>query len=163
MESCVSSLADMGPGTTFHRVLDERDTQVKSGAAKRIVMCSGKVYYDLAAARDEAGMWDTEIIRVEQLYPFPTQAVTEVLEQVPDATMVWCQEEPRNMGGWTFVRDFIEDAMRAAGATQQRLIYAGREAAASPATGTLGRHKREQASLVAEALGQSAAQQAADT
>ena len=162
-KSCVSSLADMGPGTTFHRVLDERDTQVKSGAAKRIVMCSGKVYYDLAVARDEAGMWDTEIIRVEQLYPFPTQAVTEVLEQVPDATMVWCQEEPRNMGGWTFVRDFIEDAMQAAGATQQRLIYAGREAAASPATGTLGRHKREQASLVAEALGQSAAQQAADT
>ena len=162
-KGCVSSLADMGPGTTFHRVLDERDTQVKSGAAKRIVMCSGKVYYDLAVARDEAGMWDTEIIRVEQLYPFPTQAVTEVLEQVPDATMVWCQEEPRNMGGWTFVRDFIEDAMQAAGATQQRLIYAGREAAASPATGTLGRHKREQASLVAEALGQSAAQQAADT
>ncbi len=160
-KGCVSSLAEMGPGTTFHRVLDERDTQVKSGTAKRIVMCSGKVYYDLAAARDEAEMWDTEIIRVEQLYPFPTRAVIEVLEQVPDATMVWCQEEPRNMGGWTFVRDFIEEAMQTVGARQQRLIYAGREAAASPATGTLGRHKREQAQLVTDALGLSVDQRAA--
>ena len=152
-KGCVSSLADMGPGTSFHRVLDERDTKVKSGKAKRIIMCSGKVYYDLAAARDETKMWDTEIIRVEQLYPFPTRAITEVLEQTPNATMVWCQEEPRNMGGWTFVRDFIEEAMQTAGAKQQRLIYAGRDAAASPATGTLGRHKREQAQLVADALG----------
>ena len=161
-KGCVSSLADMGPGTSFHRVLDERDTQVKSGKAKRIVMCSGKVYYDLAAARDEAEMWDTEIIRVEQLYPFPTRAVTEVLEQTPNATMVWCQEEPRNMGGWTFVRDFIEEAMQTVGAKQQRLIYAGREAAASPATGTLGRHKREQAQLVTDALGLSVDQRAAE-
>jgi 2-oxoglutarate dehydrogenase E1 component len=152
-KGCVSSLADMGPGTTFHRVLDERDTQVKSGKAKRVVMCSGKVYYDLAAARDEAKMWDVEIIRVEQLYPFPTRAVTEVLEQVPNATMVWCQEEPRNMGGWSFARDFIEEAMQTVGASQQRLTYTGRAAAASPATGTLGRHKREQAQLVADALG----------
>jgi 2-oxoglutarate dehydrogenase E1 component len=152
-KACVSSLDDMGPGTTFHRVLDERDTKVKSGKAKRIVMCSGKVYYDLAAARDEANLWDVEIIRVEQLYPFPSRAVTEVLEQTPNATMVWCQEEPRNMGGWTFVRDFIEEAMQTAGAKQQRLIYAGRDAAASPATGTLGRHKREQAHLVEDALG----------
>ena len=152
-KACVSSLDDMGPGTTFHRVLDERDTKVKSGKAKRIVMCSGKVYYDLAAARDEANLWDVEIIRVEQLYPFPSRAVTEVLEQTPNATIVWCQEEPRNMGGWTFVRDFIEEAMQTAGAKQQRLIYAGRDAAASPATGTLGRHKREQAHLVEDALG----------
>ena len=152
-KSCVSSLADMGPGTTFHRILDERDTKVKSGKAKRIIMCSGKVYYDLAAARDEAEMWDTEIIRLEQLYPFPTKALIEVLEQTPKATMVWCQEEPRNMGGWTFARDFIEDAMQTAGAVQHRVIYAGRDAAASPATGTLGRHKREQDKLVADALG----------
>ncbi|MEC7437728.1 MAG: 2-oxoglutarate dehydrogenase E1 component, partial [Pseudomonadota bacterium] len=152
-KSCVSSLADMGPGTTFHRILDERDTKVKSGKAKRIIMCSGKVYYDLAAARDEAEMWDTEIIRLEQLYPFPTKALIEVLEQTPKATMVWCQEEPRNMGGWTFARDFIEDAMQTAGAAQHRVIYAGRDAAASPATGTLGRHKREQDKLVADALG----------
>jgi 2-oxoglutarate dehydrogenase E1 component len=143
----------MGPGTTFHRVLDERDTKVKSGKAKRLVMCSGKVYYDLAAARDEAEQWDIEIIRIEQLYPFPTKALIEVLEATPKADLVWCQEEPRNMGGWSFVREFIEEAMAEAGTAQTRLVYAGRDAAASPATGTLARHNREQAALVAAALG----------
>ena len=152
-KACVSKLEDMGPGTTFHRVLDERDTKVKSGKAKRLVMCSGKVYYDLAAARDEAEQWETEIIRVEQLYPFPTKALTEVLEATPKADLVWCQEEPRNMGGWSFVRDFIEEAMAEAGTSQTRLAYAGRDAAASPATGSLARHNREQAALVAAALG----------
>ena len=151
-KACVSSLADLTTGTTFHRVLDERGGNVKSGKAKRIVMCSGKVYYDLAAARDAAELWDVEILRVEQLYPFPSKALTETLSEVPGATFVWCQEEPRNMGGWTFVRDFIEDAMQAAGARQERLIYAGRDAAASPATGTLARHNREQNALVAAAL-----------
>ena len=151
-KACVSSLADLTTGTTFHRVLDERGGKVKSGKAKRIVMCSGKVYYDLAAARDAAALWDVEILRVEQLYPFPSKALTETLSEVPGATFVWCQEEPRNMGGWTFVRDFIEDAMQAAGARQERLIYAGRDAAASPATGTLARHNREQNALVAAAL-----------
>ncbi|MEC7587201.1 MAG: 2-oxoglutarate dehydrogenase E1 component, partial [Pseudomonadota bacterium] len=136
-KACVSQLEDMGPGTTFHRVLDERDTRVKSGKAKRLVMCSGKVYYDLAAARDAAEMWDTEIIRVEQLYPFPSKALTEVLAMTPKASLVWCQEEPKNMGSWTFVRDFIEDAMAEAGCKQERLAYAGRAAAASPATGSL--------------------------
>jgi len=151
-KACVSDLADMGPGTTFHRLLDERDTKVNHGKAKRIVLCSGKVYYDLAAARDEASAWDIEILRVEQLYPFPSKAVKEMLEKTPKASIVWCQEEPKNMGGWTFVRDFIEDIMAEVGMTQQRLAYAGRAAAASPATGTLSRHNREQKDLVEAAL-----------
>ena len=152
-KACVSDLADMGPGTTFHRLLDERDTQVRHGKVKRIVLCSGKVYYDLAAARDAAKAWDIEILRVEQLYPFPTKAVKEILSKTPKASVVWCQEEPKNMGGWTFVRDYIEDIMAETGMQQQRLVYAGRDAAASPATGTLSRHNREQNDLVAAALG----------
>jgi 2-oxoglutarate dehydrogenase E1 component len=155
-KACVSDLADMGPGTTFHRLLDERDTSVKHGKAKRIVLCSGKVYYDLAAARDSAEAWDIEILRVEQLYPFPSKAVKEMLAKTPKASIVWCQEEPKNMGGWTFVRDFIEDIMQEVGMTQQRLAYAGRAAAASPATGTLSRHNREQNDLVQAALDLSA-------
>ena len=151
-KACVSDLADMGPGTTFHRLLDERDTKVNHGKAKQIVLCSGKVYYDLAAARDEASAWDIEILRVEQLYPFPSKAVREMLEKTPKASIVWCQEEPKNMGGWTFVRDFIEDIMAEVGMTQQRLAYAGRAAAASPATGTLSRHNREQKDLIEAAL-----------
>ena len=151
-KACVSDLADMGPGTTFHRLLDERDTEVRHGKVKRIVLCSGKVYYDLAAARDAAKAWDIEILRVEQLYPFPTKAVKEILSKTPKASVVWCQEEPKNMGGWTFVRDYIEDIMAETGMQQQRLVYAGRDAAASPATGTLSRHNREQNDLVAAAL-----------
>ncbi|MGB2310757.1 MAG: 2-oxoglutarate dehydrogenase E1 component, partial [Candidatus Puniceispirillaceae bacterium] len=151
-KACVSDLADMGPGTTFHRLLDERATQVRHGKVKRIVLCSGKVYYDLAAARDAAKAWDIEILRVEQLYPFPTKAVKEILSKTPKASVVWCQEEPKNMGGWTFVRDYIEDIMAETGMQQQRLVYAGRDAAASPATGTLSRHNREQNDLVAAAL-----------
>ena len=151
-KACVSDLADMGPGTTFHRLLDERDTQVRHGKVKRIVLCSGKVYYDLAAARDAAKAWDIEILRVEQLYPFPIKAVKEILSKTPKASVVWCQEEPKNMGGWTFVRDYIEDIMAETGMQQQRLVYAGRDAAASPATGTLSRHNREQNDLVAAAL-----------
>jgi 2-oxoglutarate dehydrogenase E1 component len=151
--SAVSSLRELGPGTTFHRLLDERDCNVKHGAAKRIVMCSGKIYYDLADARDAAEAWDIEILRVEQLYPFPSKTTFELLSKTPNAEVIWCQEEPKNMGGWTFVRDFIEDAMQAANLKQSRLKYAGRPAAASPATGSFARHVKEQKQLVAEALG----------
>jgi 2-oxoglutarate dehydrogenase E1 component len=151
--SAVSSLEDLGPGTAFHRLLDERGCNVKHGAAKRVVLCSGKVYFDLADARDSAEAWEIEIVRVEQLYPFPSKTITELLAKTPNAEVIWCQEEPKNMGGWTFVRDFIEDAMQAASMQQSRLEYAGRPAAASPATGSFARHVKEQKQLVAEALG----------
>ena len=155
-KAAVSALADMGPKTTFHRVIAEAGGKVKHGKAQRIVMCSGKIYYDLAAARDAAEAWDTEIVRIEQLYPFPQKTLHKLLAKTPDATLVWCQEEPKNMGSWTFVRDFIEDIMQDIGMRQQRLDYAGRPAAASPAAGTLARHNREQNALVAEALGSGA-------
>ena len=160
-KACVSDIEEMGPATSFHRVLDERDTKVNHGKAKRVVMCSGKVYFDLAAKRDEQGAWDTEIIRLEQLYPFPSKALKEVIAMTPKATFVWCQEEPKNMGAWTMVRDFIEDMMAEAGTKQQRLAYAGRAAAASPATGSLARHNKEQQGLVASALGLDAGDKAA--
>ena len=160
-KACVSDIEEMGPATSFHRVLDERDTKVNHGKAKRVVMCSGKVYFDLAAKRDEQGAWDTEIIRLEQLYPFPSKALKEVIAMTPKATFVWCQEEPKNMGAWTMARDFIEDMMAEAGTKQQRLAYAGRAAAASPATGSLARHNKEQQGLVAAALGLDAGDKAA--
>ena len=133
--------------------MDERDTEVRHGKALRIVMGSGKVYFDLAAKRDEIGAWDTEIIRLEQLYPFPSKALSEVIAMTPKADLIWCQEEPKNMGGWTSVRDAIEDAMTEIGTKQKRLDYAGRAAAASPATGSFARHNKEQQALVAAALG----------
>jgi 2-oxoglutarate dehydrogenase E1 component len=106
----------------------------------------------LAAARDLAETWNVEILRIEQLYPFPINALRETFEKTPKASIVWCQEEPKNMGGWTFVRDFIEDVMANVGMQQKRLRYAGRAAAASPATGTMSRHNQEQNELVMAAL-----------
>ena len=152
-KACISNLEEMGPGTSFHRILDERGTKVKHGNVKRMVICSGKVYFDLAAKRDEQGIWDTEIVRLEQLYPFPSKALRELITMTPEAKFIWCQEEPKNMGAWTLVRDFIEDIMVNVGTTQQRLFYVGRAAAASPATGSLTRHNKEQKQLVAVALG----------
>jgi len=162
-KAAVSDLAEMGPGTSFHRLLDEKGTKVNHGKARRIVMCSGKVYYDLAAARDEAEAWDIEILRLEQLYPFPHKSVMKRLAKTPNAELVWCQEEPKNMGSWTFIRDFIEEVMDEINMAQSRLLYTGRPAAASPATGTLARHNREQKALVDEALGLSPSKPAGKT
>ncbi len=149
---CVSDLSEMAEGTCFHRVLDETDKAIKDASVKRVVLCSGKVYYDLLEAREAANCDDVKIIRVEQLYPFPVKTVTEILAKTPQAEVVWCQEEPRNMGSWFFVRDEIEAAMADAKLTSARPLYAGRKEAASPATGSAVRHRNEQEALVAAAL-----------
>ena len=153
-KSCVSSLDDMGPGTSFHRILDEQDKQIKNDKVTRIVLCSGKVYYDLEAKRRDEGHHHVKLVRVEQLYPFATETMVDILAQTPKAQVIWCQEEPQNMGAWHFVRDDIEDSMGLAKMTNTRPYYAGRAAAASPATGSGSRHAREQNDLVMQALTQ---------
>jgi len=115
-------------------------------------MCSGKVYYDLLEERDSKAIDDVKIIRLEQIYPFPHKTLVEILSQTKKAELVWCQEEPKNMGSWTFVRDYLEAAMQEAGMSTSRAIYAGRKEAASPATGSAARHKHEQEELVSAAL-----------
>jgi len=152
---CVSTLAEMGPGTSFHRVMWETPPSEADRAIERVILCSGKVYYELQAAREEAGLdGKVALIRLEQLAPFPEEAVTaELARYRPDATYVWCQEEPRNMGAWFFVAPRLENIMEAQGKAQRRLIYAGRRPSASPATGYHAEHEREQRQLVAEALG----------
>ena len=152
-KSCISQLADMGPGTSFHRILDESEKAVKDKQVTRVVLCSGKVYYDLEAMRQEQERFDVKIIRVEQLYPFARKTLGRILAKTPKADVVWCQEEPQNMGAWHFVRDDIEASMGLAEMTSPRPLYAGRAAAASPATGSASRHAREQNSLCQEALG----------
>jgi 2-oxoglutarate dehydrogenase E1 component len=149
---CVSKLADMGPGTSFHRVLHEDVPLCPDGEVKRVVICSGKVYYDLFEERAKRGIKDICFLRLEQLHPFPTKALTAELKARPQAEVVWCQEEPRNMGAWTFVRPEIESILADIKHKQRRLLYVGRPAAAAPATGLLRRHNREQAALVDEAL-----------
>ena len=120
---------------------------------KRVVLCSGKVYYDLAAARDERKIKDVAIVRVEQLYPFPVKSLKAELQKYPNAEVVWCQEEPENMGAWRFVDRKLENVMADTPKLKaNRPRYVGRPEAASTATGLMKRHVVEQAKLVDEAL-----------
>ncbi len=140
--------------STFHRFLwdDDREQMAKAKDIKRVVLCSGKVYYDLYEERRKRGIKNVAILRVEQLYPFPSKALAKELEQFPNADVVWCQEEPRNMGSWFFVNEKIEELLTESKHKAGRAKYAGRKEAASPATGLHKRHVDEQAKLVDEAL-----------
>lgn len=129
-------------------------TELADKAVKRLVLCSGKVAYDLIEARDNAGLKDTSVVRLEQLYPFPGEPLALRLSRMTNLEeVVWCQEEPRNNGAWFFVESQIEEALGAAKSPVRRPRYSGRAPAASPATGFAARHQHEQAALVADALG----------
>jgi len=148
-----SERAEFLGDSQFKRILSDT-TDIADDKVRRVVLCSGKVAYDLMEARDAAGQEDVSIIRIEQLYPFPGDPLALRLERMTNLEdVVWCQEEPKNNGSWFFVQNQIEDALTAAGHRGKRPIYAGREAAASPATGLASRHKAQQEALIAEALG----------
>jgi 2-oxoglutarate dehydrogenase E1 component len=156
----VSTLDEMGPDSTFHRILWD-DAQIgrtgdftlkRDDEIRRVVVCSGKVYYDLLDAREERGADDIYLLRLEQLYPFPARAIVSELKRFPNAELVWCQEEPANMGGWTFVQPYLEWSAQQAGMAGGRPRYVGRAAAASPATGLLGRHLQQLEAFVGQAL-----------
>jgi 2-oxoglutarate dehydrogenase E1 component len=156
---CVSKMAEMAEESSFHRVLwDDAEMGnselklVADAEIKRVVICSGKVYFDLLDARDTAGLDDIYLLRLEQFYPFPALSLTRELARFKNADVVWCQEEPKNQGGWFFVEPNIEWVLGRIGAKVGRAIYAGRPASASPATGLASRHKAEQEALVETAL-----------
>ena len=146
-------------GSSFHRVLwddaEKGHSETKLAAddkIRRVVMCSGKVYYDLLEERDARGIDDVYILRFEQFYPFPAISAVKELERFPTAEMVWCQEEPKNQGGWTFMEPNLEWVLRRIKAQYPRPVYVGRETSASPATGLASMHKAQQAALVDSAL-----------
>ncbi len=155
-----SRLEEMGPGTTFHRLLwDDAEMYPGSSVAlkpddeiKRVVLCTGKVYYDLFEEREARGIDNIQIQRIEQLYPFPYKSLIDELKRFPNADVVWCQEEPRNMGYWFFVDPLIEWCLEKASAKASRPTYAGRPAAASPATGLMSKHIAQQKALIDDAL-----------
>lgn len=156
----VSKLQDLSEKTSFQRVLwddairlpDQKITLAKDGDIRRIVLCSGKVYYDLYEAREKTGIDDVVIIRLEQLYPYPARAVMDVFERFENADIVWCQEEPKNMGAWFFIEPNIEWTLNRVGHKHKRVKYAGRSALAATATGLMSRHLKEQKALVEDAL-----------
>ena len=157
---CISRLDEFGPGSSFHRVLwddaemlpDQKIKLVADKEIKRVVMCSGKVYYDLYEERERREVNDIYILRVEQLYPFPAKSLITELSRFPQAEIVWCQEEPKNMGAWTFMEPNIEWVLDHVGARYRRAEYAGRPASASTATGLMSRHNQELNQLLSEAL-----------
>jgi 2-oxoglutarate dehydrogenase E1 component len=156
----VSGFGEMGPGTTFHRVLwddaqshpGEKVRLVSDGEIRRVVLCSGKVYYDLYEAREAAGSNDIYLMRIEQLYPFPAKALVAELSRFPKAEVVWAQEEPRNMGAWSYVERNLEWVLQHTPVTITRARYVGRPPAAATATGLASKHSQEQKALVEQAL-----------
>ncbi|HYZ48819.1 MAG TPA: 2-oxoglutarate dehydrogenase E1 component, partial [Sphingomonas sp.] len=149
----VSSAEDFLGASHFRRILSDPSGPADQDV-KRLVLCSGKVAYDLIEARDAAGDQHTSIVRIEQLYPFPGEPLTARLQRMANLEeVVWTQEEPKNNGAWFFVEPWIEASMKEAGVKPERPRYAGRAASASPATGLAKRHAFEQGALVADALG----------
>ena len=156
---CISEAHEFTDGSSFHRVLWDDAQQGNSDTAlkadkdiKRVVMCSGKVYYDLLEERDARGIDDVYLMRIEQYYPFPAHSLIKELDRFKDAEMVWCQEEPKNQGAWSFIEPNIEWALTRIKAKHTRPTYAGRPASASPATGLASQHKAQQEALVNAAL-----------
>lgn len=166
---CVSDLSELSGQATFHRVLwDDADRTVPTARTsaphtsialkpdaeiKRVVLCSGKVYFDLLEEREKRGIDDVYLMRVEQFYPVPARSLINELSRFKDAEMVWCQEEPRNMGGWHFIEPNLEFVLGKVGAKHGRVRYAGRPAAASTATGLMSKHLAERDRLLEDALG----------
>jgi 2-oxoglutarate dehydrogenase E1 component len=148
----VSPLADFNKTSGIKLVIPEIDELVAPEAVKRVVLCSGKVYYDLLTERRERGIKDVAIVRLEQFYPFPAKNLQSAIEAYTNAEVVWCQEEPENNGAWTFVDRKIETVLTCLNNAAKRPRYVGRAAAASPATGLAKTHIAEQAALVNEAL-----------
>lgn len=157
----VSTLAELSGESTFHRLLwddaqylkDQPIKLQKDAKIRRVVLCSGKVYYDLYEERETRGIDDIYLLRVEQLYPFPAKALINELSRFKNAEIVWCQEEPKNMGAWSFIEPYLEWVLQHMDARHKRARYAGRPAAASPATGLMSKHLQQLAALLEDALG----------
>ncbi len=155
----VSKADEFTTGASFHRVLwddaqygNSGTTLVTDDKIRRVVLCSGKVYFDLLEERDKRGIDDVYLMRIEQFYPFPAHSMVKEMGRFKQAEVVWCQEEPRNQGAWTFIEPNIEWVLTRIKAKHKRPIYAGRQASASPATGLASQHKAQQEALVDAAL-----------
>jgi 2-oxoglutarate dehydrogenase E1 component len=156
----VSRLEEFGIDTSFHRLLyDDAEMQpggeialVPDEKIRRVLLCTGKVYFDLFEERAKRGIDDAYLLRVEQLYPFPLKALVKKLSQYKNAQIVWCQEEPKNMGAWTFVEPYLEWVLAQAGSKTKRPFYVSRPASAATATGFMPKHLAELKMLLDDAL-----------
>ena len=157
-KQCTSKIDDF-TNDTFHRVLlDDGETKHdeqflnEDNKIKKVIICSGKVYYDLSSERDNSKKLDIYIIRLEQLYPFPAKALTPIISRFKDADFIWCQEEPKNMGPWNTMERYIDWCLKKAGCQKTKVKYVGRSPAASTATGLMSKHQKQQKMLIDSAL-----------
>ena len=160
-KKAVSRISDMAEGSSFHRVLWD-DAELDTGLTpvklkpddqiRRVILCSGKVYYDLLDAREQKGVDDVYIMRLEQFYPWPVKSLSNELSRFKTAELVWCQEEPKNMGGWTFVDPWLELTLARLQVATKRARYVGRPASASTAAGLMTRHAKELNAFLTEAF-----------
>jgi 2-oxoglutarate dehydrogenase E1 component len=156
----VSSLSEFLPDTSFHRIIKDDAEMLpnqvtkleKDAKIRRVVLCSGKVYYDLLEEREKRGLNDVYLLRVEQLYPFPLKSLALELSRFKKADVIWCQEEPKNMGAWSFVQDYLEWVLQQAGGVSKRARYVGRPASASTAAGQLSNHIAQLNAFLEEAF-----------
>ncbi len=159
-KKAVSALTDFAEGSAFHRVLHDdaqhgRNTTIRlapDADIRRVVLCSGKVYYDLLDHREELGIDDVYLMRLEQFYPWPVKSLTTELSRFVNAELVWCQEEPKNMGGWTFVDPWLELTLARMKIAAKRARYVGRPASASTAAGLMSRHMKELQTFLGQAF-----------
>ncbi|MGN6489810.1 MAG: 2-oxoglutarate dehydrogenase E1 component, partial [Devosia sp.] len=158
----VSGLMELGPDSSFHRLLwDDAETPgvpkttvklAPDAEMRRVILCTGKVYYDLLEDREKRGINDVYLLRVEQLYPFPAKALLDELNRFPNAEIVWCQEEPKNMGAWAFVQPYVDWVLDQTGRAGERPRYVGRPASAATATGLMRKHLQELQTFLEEAF-----------
>ena len=158
---CTSNMEDFTKQNTFHRVLNDHADFKKYGLIqlhqdkkiKKVIMCSGKIYFDLLEAREKSKNDEIVFIRVEQLYPFPVKHLGRELQKYKNAEFIWCQEEPMNMGAWNTVKYYIERTLEIVKIKGEKVKYVGRNAAASPATGNLNKHLAEQKEILEKVVG----------
>ena len=155
----ISNTKEFINGSSFHRILlddaekgNSSTKLVKDTKIKRVVICSGKIYYDLLEEREERNISNIYLLRLEQFYPFPALSFIKELTRFKDAEFIWCQEEPKNQGGWSFVEPNLEWSLNRVNAKCKRAKFIGRAAAASPATGLATQHKEQQETIINEAL-----------
>ena len=157
---CKSPLTELGPDSSFQRWYHDDAERMPGGPIKlakdnkirRVVLCSGKVYFDLLEDREKRGLDDVYIMRIEQLYPFPLKSVAQELSRFKNADVIWCQEEPKNMGSWSFIEPYLEWVLSQAAIKAKRPRYVGRAAAAATATGLMSRHKQQLDAFLEEAF-----------
>ena len=153
---CMSDISEFSIQSTFHRVLEDDAykkinnlvTLNKDHKIRKVVICSGKIYYDLIDAREKSKNKDVVIVRLEQLYPFPAKTLASILKRYKNADFIWCQEEPKNMGGWNTVRNYIDRTLEIINFKDINVKYVGRQASSSTATGNANKHLAQQKEIL---------------